>query len=70
MPCNKAVPDANTIRMLVKRLKETLSLLKTGKNGLRRYVKTIENVQLGRAAIERSPRRSACNHAVAFGCRP
>lgn len=43
-------------------------MLKTGKLGRRRYVKTPENVQLVRAAVERSPRPSVRNHAVALGC--
>lgn len=52
--------------MWVKRLEEsdTPNTLKTGKHELRRYIKTPVNVQLVKAVVGRSPKRSALNHAL------
>lgn len=67
IPRNDPVPSANTIRAWVRQLEESGSTLRAEKHGRRRSVRTPQNVQLVRAAVERSPRRSARRHAVALG---
>lgn len=72
IPRNNTVSVANTIRMWIKKLVESGSMLKTENIDIYhrehgRYVMTHENVKPVRAVVEWSPRRSACKHAVAFG---
>ena len=62
---NGYVPYVNTIQFWIRKLEKTGSTL-SGR-GTPRTVRTTENVQLDREAIERSPRRSAWKHAVALG---
>ncbi|CAH2274400.1 Hypothetical predicted protein [Pelobates cultripes] len=63
----RAVPNANTIQSWVRRLEETGTTLRRGTHDRRRSIRTPENVQLVRAAIEQSPGRSARKHAFALG---
>lgn len=67
IPRNNNIPNGNTIRSWVRQLEETGSTLGRGTHGRRRSIRTPENVQLVRAAIEQSPTRSARRHAVALG---
>jgi hypothetical protein len=67
IPLNNAVPNGNTICSWVRQLEESGSTLRRRTHGRRRPIRTPENVQLVRASIQQSPRRSARRHAVALG---
>ena len=67
IPRNITVPQANTIRSWVRQLEATGSTPRRDTHGRRRFIITPENVEMVRAAIVQSPRRSARRHAVALG---
>ena len=67
IPRNIAVPKVNTIRSWVRQLEATGSILRRDAHGQRRSIRTPENVEMVRAAIVQSPRRSASKHARCFG---
>jgi hypothetical protein len=64
---NNAVSNENTICSWIRQLEESGSTLRRRTHGRRRSIRTSENVQLVRASIQQSPRRSAQRHAVALG---
>lgn len=67
IPRNDSVPQANTIRSWVRQLEETGSTLRMDRHGRNRSIRTPENVERVRAAVLRSPHRSAQRHALALG---
>ena len=67
IPRNNAVPNANTIRSWVQQLEETGSTLRTDTHGRRISIRTPENAERVRTAVQQSPLRSARRHAVALG---
>lgn len=61
------IPSSRAIRMWVKNFRETGSALKKKPGGSVRRVRTSENTESVRQAIQHSPRRSARQHAQALG---
>lgn len=67
IPCNNAIPNANTFRSWVRKFNETGSMLRTGTNDKHRSIRTLEHVQWVKAATLQSLAHSAQKHAVALG---
>ena len=60
------IPDGKLIKRWVEALEETGSTRRPRGNGRPKTVRTPENVALVRAAVERSPRRSARKQSIAL----
>jgi len=64
---NASVADRKMILLWISNLRATGSTLKRKSTGRPRTVRTPENVEAVRASIQQSPKRSACEHAMALG---
>lgn len=62
IPRAESVPSANPIKFWIQQLEETGSTLNELGHGPPIMVRTLENMQLVREAVERSSRRSARKH--------
>jgi len=63
---NNPVPSAHAIKTRVKNFEETGSALKRKSPGKERSIRTPENIETVRTALEQSPQRSVRRHAASL----
>jgi transposase len=63
---NNPVPSAHAIKTWIKNFEETGSALKRKPPGKERSIRTPENIETVRAALEQSPQRSVRRHAASL----
>jgi transposase len=64
--CNNPVPSAHAIKTWIKNFEETGSALKRKPPGKERSIRTPENIEIVRAALEQSPQLSMRRHAASL----